>query len=29
MHQSALTIGAALSNFCLDKTALLPKTLAY
>jgi hypothetical protein len=29
MHQSALTIGAALSNYCLDKTALLPKTLTY
>jgi hypothetical protein len=29
MHQSALTIGAALSNYCLDKTVLLPKTLTY
>ena len=29
MHQSALTIGAALSNYCLDKTTLLPKTLTY
>jgi hypothetical protein len=26
MHQSALTIGAALSNYYLDKTVLLPKT---
>jgi hypothetical protein len=29
LHQSALTIGAALSNYCLDKTVLLPKTLTY
>ena len=29
MHQSALIIGAAISNYCIDKIALLPKTLNY
>jgi hypothetical protein len=29
MHQSALVIGAALSNYCLDKVSLLPKNLTY
>lgn len=28
-HQSALIVGAAISNYCLDKTVLLPKTLDY
>ena len=29
MHLSALVIGAALSNFCLDKATLVPTTLPY
>jgi hypothetical protein len=29
MHLSALVIGAAVSNFCLDKATLLPTTLPY
>ena len=29
MHQSALVIGAAVSNYCIDKFGLLPKTLTY
>jgi hypothetical protein len=29
MHQSALVIGAAISNYCIDKIRLLPKTLTY
>ena len=29
MHQSALIIGSAVSNYCLDKVGLLPKTLTY
>jgi hypothetical protein len=29
MHQSALIIGAAISNYCLDKFGSLPKTLTY
>jgi hypothetical protein len=29
MHQSALIIGAAVSNYCLDKFGSLPKTLTY
>ncbi len=29
MHQSALIIGAAISNYCLNKVDLLPKTLNY
>jgi Na+-translocating ferredoxin:NAD+ oxidoreductase RnfA subunit len=29
MHQSALIIGAAISNYCIDKFGLLPKTLTY
>jgi hypothetical protein len=29
MHQSALIIGAAISNYCIDKVARLPKTLSY
>ena len=29
MHQSALVIGAAISNYCIDKFGLLPKTLTY
>jgi hypothetical protein len=29
MHQSALVIGAAISNYCINKTDLLPKTLNY
>ncbi len=29
MHLSALVIGAALSNFCLDKATLVPTTLTY
>jgi hypothetical protein len=29
MHRSALVIGAAVSNFCLEKATLLPTTLPY
>jgi hypothetical protein len=29
MHQSAPIVGAAISHYCIDKTALLPKTLDY
>jgi hypothetical protein len=29
MHLSALVIGAAVSNFCLDKATVLPTTLPY
>jgi hypothetical protein len=29
MHLSALVIGAAVSNFCLEKATLLPTTLPY
>ena len=29
MHQSALIIGSAISNYCIDKFGLLPKTLNY
>jgi hypothetical protein len=29
MHQSALIIGAAISNYCIDKFGSLPKTLDY
>lgn len=29
MHQAALIIGAAVSNYCLDKVARLPKNLDY
>jgi hypothetical protein len=29
MHQSALIIGSAISNYCIDKYGLLPKTLDY
>jgi hypothetical protein len=29
MHKSALIIGAAISNYCIDKFASLPKTLTY
>jgi hypothetical protein len=29
MHLSALVIGAAVSNFCLDKANVLPTTLPY
>ena len=29
MHQSALIIGSAISNYCIDKVGLLPKTLNY
>ena len=29
MHQSALIIGSAVSNYCIDKFGLLPKTLTY
>jgi hypothetical protein len=29
MHQSALIIGSAVSNYCIDKFGLLPKTLNY
>ena len=29
MHQSALIIGAAISNYCIDNIARLPKTLNY
>lgn len=29
MHQAALIIGAATSNYCLDEVDLLPKTLNY
>jgi Protein of unknown function (DUF732) len=29
MHQSALIIGSAVSNYCIDKYGLLPKTLNY
>jgi hypothetical protein len=29
MHQSALVVGAALSNYCLDKVTLLPHDLKY
>jgi hypothetical protein len=29
MHQSALVIGAAISNYCIDKIRVLPKTLTY
>jgi hypothetical protein len=29
MHLSALVIGAALSNFCLDKATLVPTVLPY
>jgi Protein of unknown function (DUF732) len=29
MHQSALVIGAAISNYCIDKFGSLPKTLTY
>jgi hypothetical protein len=29
MHQSALIIGSAISNYCIDKFGLLPKTLDY
>jgi hypothetical protein len=29
MHQSALIIGSAISNYCIDKFDLLPKTLTY
>lgn len=29
MHQSALVIGSAVANFCLDKSSLLPQTLTY
>jgi hypothetical protein len=29
MHQSALVVGAAISNYCIDKIRLLPKTLTY
>ena len=29
MHQSALIIGSAISNYCIDKFGLLPKTLTY
>ena len=29
MHQSALIIGAAISNYCIDNVARLPKTLNY
>src|ERR1700735_660929 len=29
MHQSALIIGSAISNYCIDKYTLLPKTLDY
>jgi hypothetical protein len=29
MHQSALIIGAAISNYCIDNYGRLPKTLNY
>jgi hypothetical protein len=29
MRQSALIIGSAISNYCIDKYGLLPKTLDY
>ena len=29
MHQSALIIGAAISNYCINNVARLPKTLNY
>jgi hypothetical protein len=29
MHQSALIIGAAISDYCIDEVVLLPKTLDY
>jgi hypothetical protein len=29
MHQSALVIGSAVANFCLDKSYLLPHDLNY
>jgi hypothetical protein len=29
MHQSALVIDAAVSNFCLEKATVLPTTLPY
>jgi uncharacterized protein DUF732 len=29
VHQAALIIGAAISNYCIDEIALLPKTLNY
>ncbi|UMB68509.1 DUF732 domain-containing protein [Mycobacterium paraterrae] len=29
MHQSAMVIGAAVANFCLDKSYLLPHDLKY
>ncbi len=29
MHQSALVIGSAVSNYCIDKFGLLPKSLTY
>ena len=29
MHLSALVIGSAVSNFCLEKATLLPATLSY
>jgi hypothetical protein len=29
MHLSAMVIGAAISNFCLDKATLVPTTLQY
>lgn len=29
MHQSALIIGAAISNYCITEYGLLPKTLDY
>jgi hypothetical protein len=29
MHQSALIIGSAISNYCIDEYGLLPKTLDY
>jgi hypothetical protein len=29
MHQSALIIGAAISNYCMDNFGRLPKTLDY
>ncbi|WIM87729.1 DUF732 domain-containing protein [Candidatus Mycobacterium wuenschmannii] len=29
MHQSALVIGAAVANFCLERSNLLPQTLPY
>jgi thioesterase domain-containing protein len=29
MHQSALVIGSAISNYCLDKAYLLPHDLKY